>query len=1768
MWLIGVTLGLIASPQQVWAGGACTCARFNDWHDYGCHMALQAAGGPNSGAVGSGGNQSSCPTCPPDHAMPRWWVDEPYINLHISDTPLSYRTSSGQEMDFRFLYKQRFMIPPQDQCADCGRYYADPNNESAMRTYGMTNAAWGHNWMMDIIVWDDNWEQESWMGVGRTGIVFSNSYQAMVLRPEGGIYSFTHNYYDTPYYSPALTDPASQGRLQSLSTTGFPVMPTTNSFDANGIRWGDPTNGFKLIYPDGSQDIFSLSYYEYGKPSRTTPIAFTTAHSFLTQRIDPQGRVTQLGYELVSVTDYFHNSGGPSVDFRIKYIVDSDGRTNTFYYNTNTTAHAWQISEIDDPFGRKATFTYGFHAGANFTNGLLTSITDAAGISNAFTYQGTNGWINSLITPYGTTSFGFYQAPDSSTTNGFSERATYVSEPEGAHQLFYYHHQTTGFVTTTTNSPTVPGQSFDDGTSGATHYTLDYRNSFHWDRRQFAALPAFLIGQFASFSSNPTTPLGNLTTANYNLACLKHWLLGADGISITESLSSERDPSPDAGGTIVGARTWYNYANKSSPESEGDAQINCVARLLPDVTSQYTLFHYYSSGYPFWIGLVSDNESTFSLPNGSIGVRTNWFQYAGNGIDLLTVSNSFGQNATFINYANHLPQYRVETSLLTTTFSWDSGTHNLTSIALPSGQTVNFNYNSDYIDPVYAPLTNTTAMLANIDIEPQGLEIDIADYTNGLPRVVHTYGPGVAGLWQTNFWDNLNRLTGVAYPDGTSVSNIFTLLDLTAQKDRLGNWTRFGYDGLQHLTSITNALMNVTQLSWCGCGALMSIIDAFTNTTTLNYDNQGNLTNVALPDSSSLNYRFDLAGRMTNVFDGSGRGLQLAYNNQGLVTTVSNAFGLVSQVVYDGVDRPASVTDANNVTITNSYDVLNRLTSRTWTADGLSERFGYSAKGLIAYTNRDSQPTLFGLNEAGRVTAVTNANQQVTQFRYDAAGRITNLIDGLIHTTAWHYNEYGWMTNKVDTLSNEVLRLAYNANGQVTNRWMPASTNTAYTYDAVGNLKAITYPQATNSYAYDALNRLTNMIDAVGTSAFTYTPVGHLQSEIGPWVSSTVSYFYSQGHRTNLTLNSLQTNFNIGYAFDNAWRLQSLTAPSGTFGYGYSVANPASALVQSIALPNFASITNHYDALGRQDATALVNYWGHVLDGYSYIHDPLGLRTNITRNFGLTTNSVAVGYDNIGQLNSWLANESGGAPRFNEQLGYGFDAGGNLLSRTNGALVQTFNVDAANQLTNITRAGNLTVSGATPAPAASITINGVSAQTYSDLTFAGTNNTLANGTNIFTIIATNVYGVKTTNVVTANLPSSVNLQFDANGGLTNDGRRSFVYDAENRLTNVNIAGSWKTEFVYDGLNRRRITRDYTWSGTWVRTNETRLICDGMLPIQERDSNNTVQVTYTRGLDLSGSLRGAGGIDGLLARTDTNGSTFYHADGGGNITALMDGNQNMVARYEYDPFGRLVGLGGVMAPLNRMRYSSKWYSTQGDMYDFGFRWYPPNLQRWLNHDPIGELGGLNLFRFVRNNPLTLIDRFGLQDEKGNPLSLVPEALQEERDEEKEKEEKEEQSENRRGYIDPPGGTYIGAAPEPSRPMTEDEFKQDLQNYLRDWKPTRSLLGDCPTASSSTYSRPSGFRNGVRDEVWDNAVESSTLRVRDPGTGRFMSKDDDWDMGHMPGYEFWKHQRSAEERDIDRDQFLDEHNDPTHYRPELPFSNRSHAGEDKTDDYFGP
>jgi YD repeat-containing protein len=431
------------------------------------------------------------------------------------------------------------------------------------------------------------------------------------------------------------------------------------------------------------------------------------------------------------------------------------------------------------------------------------------------------------------------------------------------------------------------------------------------------------------------------------------------------------------------------------------------------------------------------------------------------------------------------------------------------------------------------------------------------------------------------------------------------------------------------------------------------------------------------------------------------------------------------------------------------------------------------------------------------------------------------------------------------------------------------------------------------------------MSDAVGASAFAYQNFGAFQSalaaENGPWAADTVTHSYSNRLPAYLTLAQPGGSWTESYGFDNLLRLHTLASGAGTFTYTY---NGAGQQIQSLSLPGASSIANTYNAAGQITETAL-SHSSTNLDSQSYVYDVNGNRTSVTR---ADNSYVNYGYDYAGQLTGAAGFESSGTPRGNENFGYQYDPAANLAMRTNNTLIQTFTTDGANELGNITRNNLLTVAGVLTNHPTSLAMNGQTATIYNDLTFAATNGvTINDGLNTLTAVVVNA-GITLTNSLVKTLPASVNLDCDLNGNLSYDGLKAYQYDRANELTGVTVTNQWQVQYVYDGFGRRRIRRQYVWNNAWIQTSETHYVYDGMQVIQERDGANNPKVSYTRGVDFSGTMSGAGGIGGLLARTDTNGSAFYHADGNGNITLLVDASGNQLAKYLYDSFGNPLGMG--------------------------------------------------------------------------------------------------------------------------------------------------------------------------------------------------------------------------------------------------------------------
>ncbi len=104
-------------------------------------------------------------------------------------------------------------------------------------------------------------------------------------------------------------------------------------------------------------------------------------------------------------------------------------------------------------------------------------------------------------------------------------------------------------------------------------------------------------------------------------------------------------------------------------------------------------------------------------------------------------------------------------------------------------------------------------------------------------------------------------------------------------------------------------------------------------------------------------------------------------------------------------------------------------------------------------------------------------------------------------------------------------------------------------------------------------------------------------------------------------------------------------------------------------------------------------------------------------------------------------------------------------------------------------------------------------------------------------------------------------------------------------------------------------------------------------------------------------------------------------------SLVDcSNGTISAQFEYDPFGNIIRMTGTgtIAKDNPFRFSTKRTDDNTELVLYEYRPYSPSLGRWPSRDPIEEKGGLNLYGFVLNNPVSRFDTRGLSVD---PNSIV-------------------------------------------------------------------------------------------------------------------------------------------------------------------------------------
>ncbi|MDD5063724.1 MAG: RHS repeat-associated core domain-containing protein [Phycisphaerae bacterium] len=129
---------------------------------------------------------------------------------------------------------------------------------------------------------------------------------------------------------------------------------------------------------------------------------------------------------------------------------------------------------------------------------------------------------------------------------------------------------------------------------------------------------------------------------------------------------------------------------------------------------------------------------------------------------------------------------------------------------------------------------------------------------------------------------------------------------------------------------------------------------------------------------------------------------------------------------------------------------------------------------------------------------------------------------------------------------------------------------------------------------------------------------------------------------------------------------------------------------------------------------------------------------------------------------------------------------------------------------------------------------------------------------------------------------------------------------------------------------------------------------------ETDTAGTVQAVYNYGNDLIS-----------MKRADVN--SFYLYDGLGSVKQLTDDSETVVASYTYDSFGSLIASSGSIT--NAYGFTGEQFDSSSELLYLRARYYNPAAGRFLSRDPIGYEGGINLYAYVRNNPVNYTDPKG-------------------------------------------------------------------------------------------------------------------------------------------------------------------------------------------------
>lgn len=719
-------------------------------------------------------------------------------------------------------------------------------------------------------------------------------------------------------------------------------------------------------------------------------------------------------------------------------------------------------------------------------------------------------------------------------------------------------------------------------------------------------------------------------------------------------------------------------------------------------------------------------------------------------------------------------------------------------------------------------------------------------------------------------------------------------------------------------------------------------------------------------------FSYNTLGYPTSIVDPVGRTTQFTYsaNGQDLLTVAQVNGGTLATFTYnaqhlplthrDAAGRTTSFTWNNRGQLLTQTDPLGRVTAYTYfTADASGRQRKGRLEKIDGPLTGTSDTTSFDYDSVGRVSSVTGPDGYALAFTYDTLDRLVRVTFPDSSFTQSTYSNLSLVSRR--DRRGRLTQYRYNGIRELIEVTDPANRITRFAWCKCGDLRQLIDPRGgTTRWVHDVAGRVTSKVYADG-SAINYgyeARSGRLQAVNDPSGQIKRFTYALDGQVSRIAYeNEKIATADVSFTYDSVLgRLLTMVDGTGTTTFAYHALNGATlggGQLASVDGPLASdTVAYSYDALGRRTSYT-VNGVGETtsfdaLGRVSQLTNPLGTFTPAY--VGATNRIASIGYPG-GVNTAYSYHPLAGDFRLREILHT--RPGGAELSRhsyeydAEGTMTRWTQVSASAGINRSWRLGHdladqlVSVSAQDPGTLAARP-TGNASYAYD----AAGNRTLENRDGI---LASAAY-------------DGLNRILNAGGTAPAPPLRGFEWDAEDRLIAITYPGTnRRTEFTYDGLGRRIAIIEK--AGTTVQEHR-RFVWDGLRIVEERGANGQAirRRYFTGGMQYAATAGGS--LQARLFATDHLGSVRHVTNGSGTWLGSVD----------YDPWGRRTITTGSSDETALGFTGHPWHEASG-LALAPYRAYDPVMGRWISRDPIGERDGSNLYQYVQNSPINLVDPDG-------------------------------------------------------------------------------------------------------------------------------------------------------------------------------------------------